>query len=133
MAVFFNTVERVNPADPKGKKKWYPVIKSVKQVGGREVANIIAEETTLNHKEAEMALSQFGKAMKRLLLDGYTVQLEEWGSFRLTCNGSGAEKKEAVNVQNIKGVNVRFAPSKDLKQGIDKAEFKAVESMSSRK
>ena len=133
MAVFFNVVERVNPSNTEAPKKWYPVVKSVKQVGEKEVATQISEETTLNRKEAEMALAQFQKVMLRLLLDGYTVQLSDWGSFRLTCNGKGEVKKELVNAENIKGLNIRFSAGKDLKYGISKAEFKSVDSMASKK
>ena len=132
MAVFFNTVRRINPANPDADRKWFPVIKSVKQVGGKEVAKLMATETTLNHKEAEMAMSQFGKAMRHLLLDGYTVQLEEWGSFRLTCNGEGNHNREEVSAQNIKTLNVRFSPSKELKEDIQRAELRSVESMLSK-
>lgn len=46
-----------------------------------EVAKLVADETTLNPKEAEKAVYQLEKVMERLLLDGHTVQLGELGSF----------------------------------------------------
>ena len=118
MAVFYNTVQRGNPGNPSAVRKWYPVIKSVKQVGEKQVAKLIADETTLNRKEAEMALAQFEKVMTRLLLDGYTVQLGDWGSFRFTCNGKGIERQDEVKAEHIKGLNIRFHPGKDLKEKI---------------
>ena len=35
MAIFFNRVQRVNPRDPKGARKWYPVLKSNGKVSTR--------------------------------------------------------------------------------------------------
>ena len=133
MSVFFNVIERVDPSAPKAPRKWYPIIKSIKQVGEKEVAKLIADETTINRKEAEMALAQFEKVMTRLLLDGYTVQLGDWGAFRLTCNGKGADKKEDVKAENIKGLKIRFITGNDLKNNIKKAKFKSIESMINKK
>ncbi|MDR3267307.1 MAG: HU family DNA-binding protein [Tannerella sp.] len=41
----------------------------------KDVAKLLAEETTLNPKEAEMTLYQLLKLIVRLLLEGHTVQL----------------------------------------------------------
>lgn len=56
MSVFFNKVERGNPLDATAPKKWYATLKTINQVGESEVAKLISDETTLNRKEAEMAL-----------------------------------------------------------------------------
>ena len=39
MAIFFNRVQRVNPRDPKGARKWYPVLKSIGNVDEHDVKN----------------------------------------------------------------------------------------------
>ena len=133
MPVFYNKVRRINPFDPQAVEKWYAVLKSMGQISEKEVAKQIADETTLNPKEAEMAISQFLKILIRLLLEGYTVQLGDWGSFRLTCNSEGVENKEDVKAENIKNVNVRFTPGKYLKESIQKASFKSVDAISGKK
>ncbi|MDR1526293.1 MAG: DNA-binding protein, partial [Dysgonamonadaceae bacterium] len=58
MPIVFNKVERANPLDRTQPKKWYPILKTLSQVGESEVAKAISDETTLNRKEAEMALDQ---------------------------------------------------------------------------
>jgi predicted histone-like DNA-binding protein len=93
MPIIFNKVERGNPQDSNAPKKWYPTLKSIGQVGEKDVAREIADETTLNRKEAEMALDQFEKVLLRNLLSSRSVQLGDWGSFHLTCNGEGNETK----------------------------------------
>jgi predicted histone-like DNA-binding protein len=132
MSIFYNKVERGNPMDPQAPKKWYAVLKTIGQTGEKDVAKLIADETTLNRKEAEMALDQFEKILLRLLLDSHSVQLGDWGSFHLTCNSDGSDTKEEVGVTNIKNLNIRFTPGKELKEAIQKAEFIYSESIVSK-
>ena len=130
MAVFYNKVEKVNPSDRTAPKKWYAVLKSISLISEKEVAKLVADETTLNRKEAEMALDQFEKILVRLLLDGYSVRLGDWGSFHLTCNSAPSDSKAEVSASNISNLNIRFTSGKDLKSAIQKAQLVAADSMS---
>jgi predicted histone-like DNA-binding protein len=123
MSVFYNKVERGNPMNPSAGKKWYAVLKTISQIGEKEVAQLISDETTLNRKEAEMALDQFEKILLRLLLDGHSVQLGDWGSFHLTCNSKPSDTKPEVSADNIQNLNIRFTPGKELKAGVQNAKF----------
>ena len=133
MAVFYSKVERGNPLKPHEPKKWYAVLKRVTMVKEKEIAKQIADETTINRKEAEMALAQFEKILLRELMNGNSVQLGDWGSFHLSCNSKGYDKKEEVGGECIKKLNIRFTPGKDLKEGIKKATFKDAETLVSSK
>jgi predicted histone-like DNA-binding protein len=123
MALIYNRMERANPVQPNAPKKWYPVLKSTGLVKERDVAKLLADETTLNPKEAEMAVAQLMKVVTSLLLNGNTVQLSGLGSFRLTVNAEGADSEREVNAKKVKKVNVRFTASEDLKNAIAKATF----------
>jgi predicted histone-like DNA-binding protein len=129
MAIFYNKVERVNPADPAAPKKWYPALKSLGLVREKEVGKQIAEETTLNPKEGEIALAQLQKVLIRNLLEGRTVQLGDWGSFYLTLSSTGADTKEEVSAANVTKINVRFRPGKELTEAIGKAQLRPVEGL----
>jgi predicted histone-like DNA-binding protein len=109
--------------DPEAAKKWYVVLRRINQIGEKEVAKLISDETTLNRKEAEMALDQFEKILLRLLLEGYSVQLGDWGSFHLTCHSQPSDTKDEVGAGNIQNLNIRFTPGKDLKAAVQKAEL----------
>ncbi len=129
MAVLFNKVQRGNPMDKEAPKKWYAVLKVINQLTEKEVAKQIADETTLNPKEAEMAISQLEKVLIRALLGGHSVQLGDWGSFHLTCNSEGSDTKEEVKAVNIKNLNIRFTPGTVLKEAIQKASFIPAETL----
>ena len=75
MPIFYNKVERVNPQKRKEPKKWYPSLKTIVQIQQKQVGKEIADETTLNPKEVEMALDQLQKVLIRNLLASNSVQL----------------------------------------------------------
>lgn len=122
--LLYKKIQRAKPgAKPEDPKKWYISIKSLAQVGEKEVARQIADETTLNPKEAEMALAQFEKILVRLLLDGHSVQLGDWGSFYLTVTSKGSDTEKEATPAKVEKINIRFLPGKDLKNAIGKATF----------
>jgi len=123
MPIFYNKMERGNPGDATAPKRWYPVLKSTGMVKEREVTKLLADETTLNPKEAEMAVSQLLKVVTNLLLNGNTVQLGSLGSFRVTAATEASNTKEEVNAAKIKKINLRFTESDELKIALKKAKF----------
>jgi predicted histone-like DNA-binding protein len=126
MALFFKKVLRGNPSNPAAPKRWFPILKSIGPVKEKEVAKLLADETTLNPKEAELTLYQLLKVIVRLLLDGHTVQLGELGSFRITARGEGSETEDEVNVNKIKSVHIHFTPSDVLRKEIANATFRDI-------
>ena len=123
MPVLFNKVERANPQNRTAPKKWFPVLRTITRITEKQVAKEIADETTLNPKEAEMAVSQLKKVMLKNLLASNSVQLGDWGTFHLTCNGEGSDTKEEVTANNIVKLNIRFVPGKELADSLKGATF----------
>lgn len=123
MSIFLKPVQRHNPLDKDAPMKWYPVQYTTKMVNENEVAELIADETTLNPMEAQMAIRQLRKVVQRLLLDGKSVKLGNWGTFNVTLNTEGAATKEALTARNVKMVNINFQPGEELKTAMQKADF----------
>ena len=129
MAVYYKKVEKVNPQKREEPKKWYAVLKSIGLKKESEVAVLAADGTTLDPKEAQLAYSRFGKVVMRMLLDGHTVEIENLGTFRLTINSEGVDKKEDLSPKQIKKVNLRFIPCEATKDALKKASFKDFDTM----
>lgn len=123
MSIFLKPVQRHNPMDEDAPNKWYPVQYTTKLVDETEVAELIADETTLNPMEAAMAIRQLRKVVQRLLLDGKSVKLGNWGTFNVTLNTEGADTAEELTANHVKRVNVNFQPGDDLKNAMQKADF----------
>ena len=56
MAVFYNKVQRANPAK-RSETKWYATLKRISMVKEKEVAKSISDETTINRKETVQKIS----------------------------------------------------------------------------
>lgn len=123
MSILVRAIQRVNPKDIKGTRKWYPIQSTTKMVTEDEVAQLIADEVTLNPMEAAMALRQLRKVMLRLLLDGKSVRLGDWGTFNITLSTAGSGEKKELTARNIKRVNIKFQPGNELKIALQKADF----------
>lgn len=123
MSIFLKPVQRINPSDPKAPKQWHPVQYTTKMVDENEVAMLIADETPLNPMEAAMAIRQLRKVVQRLLLDGKSMKLGDWGTFNITLNTDGAERREELTARNVRRVNVNFQPGDEMKAAMQKADF----------
>ena len=132
MPVLYNKVERGSFLNKDAPKKWYPVLKSMGMIKEKDVAKRLADETTLNPKEAEMAVAQLMKVVSNALLNGNTVQLGELGSFRLTASTESSDTKGEVTAAKIKKLNVRFTESADLKNSLKNAKFVDASSLSNK-
>lgn len=130
MAVFYNKMQRKNPSKPAEPAKWYPVLRRVEMMKEKDVARHISDETTLNPKEAEMAISQLKKVLINALLNGQSVQLGDWGTFHLTLSSEGVATEAEVSPAQVKKINIRFQAGKELQEAIDKAQFIEASSLS---
>ena len=129
MALLFRKIQKKNLKDPEGPKLWYPVLRSVGVVTEKELAKLLADETTLNPKEAEMAIYQLQKVLLRVMLDSKTVRLGELGNFRLTAHTEGSDSIEKASPEKIKKINLRFLATKLVREALQKATFKPVETL----
>ena len=84
----------------------------------------MSDETTMNPKEAEMAIYELVKILKRELKEGKTISIDDFGTFYLTATTEGTDTEEAVHANNIAGLNLRFRPNPDFKNEIAKSEVK---------
>jgi predicted histone-like DNA-binding protein len=129
MALFYKKVQRGNPANPSAPKLWYPILRTLGLIKEKQVAKLLADETTLNPKEAEMALYQLLKVLLRLLLDGHSVQLGELGTFRLVVRTEGSEKEADANATKIKNLLLQFTSSPTVREQLSHAEYKEIASL----
>jgi len=123
MPAFYKKTERRNPQSEQAPKKWYCVLRRVKQAKTKDVAKVAAITTTANPKEIEMSILRYFDTIINLLQDGRSVEIEGFGTFRLTASSRGADTKEELNSSYIIRGNVRFIPSQELKERINKTEY----------
>lgn len=123
MSILYSKVQRINPRDLQAPKKWYIVPQRVGRKSEKEIAESLSKNTTLSRGEASLVLDELRAVIISSLLDGYTVQMGDWGSFQLTVSSDGAETEADCTADKIKAVNIRFRPGKEMKEAVSKASF----------
>ena len=129
MPIIYNVHEKRNPSKPNEPRKWHLYCKSVGTVSESEVARQIAEETTLNPKEAEMALAQLRKIVLRNLQAGNTVRLGDWAYFYTTLQCEGAETEEEAVPAKVKKVAMHLGYDKTFQADLNRATFVSAKSL----
>lgn len=130
MSIFIKPVQRGNPSDKTAAKKWFFVQKTMGIAEEAEVADLMADETTLNPSEARMAIRQFRKVLERLLQSGRSVRLGDFGIFSTTLNSKGCGTLEELTALNIAKVKMNFRPGEDLKAAMQKVTFVRLDKLS---
>ena len=109
-------VPRKNP-QKKSEVKYYasPVNAGKKTL--RDIAKDIAGRSSLTRGDIENVLTNFMECLPSYLRDGFSVQLGEFGTVRLTLSSEGALDEKAFKTETIKP-RVTFTPSVELKAGL---------------
>ena len=129
MSIVYNKIARRNLQKPNEPAKWYLCNKSIGTVSESEVARQIAEETTLNPKEAEMALAQLRKIVLRNLQAGNTVRLGDWAYFYATLQCEGAATEDEAMPAKVKKVAMHMRYEKSFQEELNRATFVAAKSL----
>lgn len=125
MSILYSKIQRVNPRDPQADRKWYLVPNRVEQKTEKEIAEALSKNTTLSRGEASLVLDELQLVILNALLDGYSVQMGDWGSFQLTVNCTGVDTEVDCTADKITSVNIRFRPGNQMKEALAKDTFVA--------
>lgn len=121
MAIVFNKVARKSPKDKS--VKYYITPKTIKLVGLRDIAKLVAENTTMSPQEVELVLNSFVNKLQETLLNSYSVRLGDWASFHVTCSSKGASTAKDCKPELIKNVRVRCDFTPEFKEKMQKAQW----------
>lgn len=92
---------------------WYPKSVTVgKPVGTNEVADRLAQISTVSRADTFAVLKDLGGVLGDLMAQGRTVKLDGIGTFYMTAvaTNQGVDSPEKVKSSHIIGVRVRFIP-----------------------
>ena len=109
-------VARKNPQN-KTEVKLYANAVNLGKKTLHDIARDIAGRSSLTRGDIENVLSNFIDCLPSYLRDGFSVQLGEFGTVRLTLSSKGAETAKAFNTDTIKP-RVTFTPGVELKAAL---------------
>lgn len=126
MSIKFKAVGRRNPRTPSDPVKYYASINAKGKRNIRFIAEEIADRSSLNQMDVMSVIEGFLQIIPKTLLDGYLVDLGEFGSMGLSARSEGVEKEEELNASHIKGVKVKFRPGVLFKNKLEGAKFEKI-------
>ena len=116
MSIPFKRMGRKEPRKIDGVLKYHPQLVTMGQsVDLDGIAYIMKDKSSLSLGDIQSVLTNYVEAMRAALFDGKSVNIRDFGVFSLSAHTLGATTKEECTVKNIKRVNIRFVPDKDLK------------------
>lgn len=123
MSVKFNVVQRGNPSNLQAPKKFYPSIESSGRRTLRQMAERIAQISTVSSADTMAVLEALLTTIPQELADGNIVELGDFGNFWLKSNSDGANTAEEVRASQITSLLPRFNPGKEFKKVLDTIEL----------
>ena len=123
MTVKYNVVERGNPSNPAAPKKFYPYIESSGRKTLRQMAERIAEISTVSSADTMAVLEALLTTIPDELAAGNIVELGDFGNFWLRNEADGMDTADAVRASNITNILPRFNAGKEFKKVLDTIEF----------
>lgn len=112
-------VKKGNPQKKNDPKKWYGIPESSKPLETKAMTRAATQNTTTAPIEMEASMDLFTKFTLQQLLQGHTVNVKGFGSFRLSFKSEGVEDITKFNVGTmIKNPRIVFTPAKELRDTI---------------
>ena len=112
----FKLVQKKNP-QKREEVKFYANPVNVGHKSLDDIARDIAGRSSLTRGDIENVLFNFIDQLPSYLRDGFSVQLGEFGTMRLTLSSEGALNEKAFKTETIKP-RVTFTPGVELKAAL---------------
>lgn len=121
MALQFNAVKRINPITKIA--KWYAASRLTGKRGLKELSKDLSEVSSLSAGDVQNVIANLIEQLPKWLMQGNSVKLDGFGTFRLSFSSEGVETEEEVNAGLIKDVRIIFEPDQEIKDRIAKTQI----------
>jgi predicted histone-like DNA-binding protein len=116
MPVKYVIVPHKIPSKPDVPSSYYPRLKSSGEVSLRQIADDIAQESSVSQADTMAVIESLLQNIPEYLAEGKIVRLGELGSFYLSIQAEGSPSPEKVNTSKIKRNKLYFRAGKLLKE-----------------
>lgn len=119
--MFYRLVQKANPLDQEHKQRYATSVNAGK-IDTRMIAKTLAQKSSLTTGDVMNVLENLMEEIPRWLGQGYSVNLGELGTFRLSLSSQGVKEQKEFNTRTIKK-KVVFLPSKSFKSELKTIPF----------
>lgn len=124
MALQFLAVERPNPQTKE--KKWYASPKLTGKRALKDLSKDLAGVSSLSAGDVQNVITNLISELPKWLMEGDSVKLDGFGTFRLSFSSDGVATKEEVTANNITDIRILFEPDVEIKELVQKTKINPV-------
>ncbi len=127
MAVNISVTSRRDPRDRNSERKYHATVRSKGRIKISRIASEISTIASVNNRLTTAVLEAFLNLIPDRLVDGQIVDLDGFGSFRVSVSSIGASDPRDVTPQSITDVRIVFHPCELLMKRLSSAVFEKIE------
>lgn len=116
MTVLYKVAALKSHFDPEKKVRYHARQVKTKIMDTDGLCDIISRRTTASAADVSLILGAFRDIIPELLLENYTVHLENFGVFSLSLNSRVEDSPEKITYRSVEKVNMHFRPSVKIKK-----------------
>lgn len=102
---------------------YFPRLTGSERINLRKIADMMHQRSSATSSDIYLVLMGLVDLLPQLLLDGKTIKIDEFGSFRLHAKVSTEDTPDKVTSRNINDLRISFLPDKRIKQALKRADF----------
>jgi len=118
MALQFNAVEKMNPQTKE--KKWYASPKLTGKRTLKDFSKDLSSLSSLSAGDVQNVIVNLIDELPKWLMEGDSVKLDGFGSFRLSFSSDGVATKDEVTANQITDIRIIFDADDAIKERIAK-------------
>lgn len=123
----YRLIQKANPLEPDSKRKWYASPIKSGTINNYLLSKGIASKSSMTRGAVLNVIENLVDEIPRYLTEGYSVNLNNLGTLRLSLSSKGVSKPEDFYSDNISNIRVVFTPSPEFKKTLQSIEFELSE------
>ena len=112
----YKLILRRNPADPSAPKKYYAAPIHNGMITKKEMADDLILISSISRGDISSVIENFLDAIPKFLLRGFSVQLGELGTLRISFSSEGVDNPKDFVVTMVRGKKIIFRPGPAFKK-----------------
>jgi len=119
----YRLIQKANPLEPENIRKWYASPVKAGTINNYQLSKGISSKSSLTRGDVMNVIENLVDEIPRYLTEGYSVNLNNFGTLRLSLSSEGVNEPQKFTAENIKNMRVVFTPSPEFKDSLQKMNF----------
>lgn len=119
----YKLTERGNPTAPTAPKKFYAAPVYNGKITKKQIADDLVLISSISRGDISSVIENLIDAVPKYLLNGYSVQLGELGTLRVSFSSDGVDDPSSFAVSMVRGRKILFTPGSAFKKILADLQF----------